>query len=1087
MEKEKMMDLWRKTFENGYCDWKLTPQVYEYFEGKSDELIGPGNTGRKYYAYYENWLVKELDGENAELARRMLVVISKIRNGGLVSGGYNIQSEVDIALRIGYDFESLIKETIHKHRDISVKTMYGLAGRLLEYFPGESEAFADRLLKDDQKEMIEKRKNNREIYLALYMAVHLLKLNPVAYARFLPVLISIPDKIGGEHVLAMLHHSYRFSPELKDLLLKQVESSTQACRTLYFFGEPKEFLPLLKDLGASVWPYYYLVITDAVKDIDKAAVMNKLYLEDKETFMTVYDRLLKGNNTQELVYIPLLLGIMLRSGNGQAELQECGVPLIASFKRLLSEYADYKESFEDILDESIPLAKVRKIRVDRGLNYGIGMDILEGYGTLYDYSSRARRFIDFLMWNDDKTPSSYNNGGHNKSYVAGFFVLGRKKWLGIEPHQSLMALINNENTFSIEDSFKLYCLNCWNDSLTETVAEAVTNDFILENKQKAFDVLTSGLLNVEETQEWLDLIYDTYKLTDYVPLIGLLSNKSKLIRRKAEELISDREEDIRELLEERISKLKGDALMIAKRIIKKWDNERKFGANFSFQDNRTVIEFCTDNYDEMNEKFISWIPEDMLTDVRFADLSEKAPAIVLKYLLSEYLSLEEAYKIKPCDMVVAYLNPQDFQAVLENIYQLWKDNGAEAKKKMVMVPYCIYGSDSQILRLKTQLKDWAEASRGAVAAFVVNAIAMNGGSVALMMIDSMAVKFPNNQVKNAAKAAFGFAAKALEIPEDELSDKIVPTLGFNREGEKELDYGPRTFKITLMPDFSLTIYDNEKQKNIKSMPAPGANDDTVKATAAKKEFSELKKQMKATVQSQTNRLEKVLMNGRRWNVSAWNTLFVENPIMYRFATGLIWGIYDNDKLTDTFRYMEDGTFNTVDEEEYSLPENAQISLVHPIELTSETAAQWQEQLDDYEVIQPLPQLTAPVVALEEKDMAEKKVIRYSNSIVDSGKISGIAKKYNMVRGEIWDGGSYTCFHWVDKFLNMAAQLNFEYMYMGQEFNDDVTLGDVIFYRLNEDQSTNDEPKSNVILSPREIPARFLSTVIGAFDQLIEIK
>ena len=66
-----------------------------------------------------------------------------------------------------------------------------------------------------------------------------------------------------------------------------------------------------------------------------------------------------------------------------------------------------------------------------------------------------------------------------------------------------------------------------------------------------------------------------------------------------------------------------------------------------------------------------------------------------------------------------------------------------------------------------------------------------------------------------------------------------------------------------MPDFSLSIFDNEKQKAIKSMPAPGANDDAVKATAAKKEFSELKKQIKATVQSQTNRLEKVLMNGRR--------------------------------------------------------------------------------------------------------------------------------------------------------------------------------------------------------------------------------
>ena len=288
-----------------------------------------------------------------------------------------------------------------------------------------------------------------------------------------------------------------------------------------------------------------------------------------------------------------------------------------------------------------------------------------------------------------------------------------------------------------------------------------------------------------------------------------------------------------------------------------------------------------------------------------------------------------------------------------------------------------------------------------------------------------------------------------------------------------------------MPDFSLSIFDNEKQKTIKSMPAPGANDDAVKATAAKKEFSELKKQIKATVQSQTNRLEKVLMNGRRWTTGSWNTLFVENPIMHRFATALIWGVYDGDKLTGTFRYMEDGTFNTVDEEEYTLPEKATITLVHPIELEEEVLAGWKEQLDDYEIVQPIPQLTAPIIVLGEKETDGNKITRYNGLTVKSGKISGMAKKHNMVRGEVWDAGSYTCYHLVDKYLNMAALLNFEYMYMGQEYNDDVTLGDVILYRLGEDQTTDDEPKNNAILSPESVPARFLSSVLGIFDVLKE--
>lgn len=713
--------------------------------------------------------------------------------------------------------------------------------------------------------------------------------------------------------------------------------------------------------------------------------------------------------------------------------------------------------------------------LDRLHFFGRGISSLAtgGLGVLYEYSPLAKRFIDALMIQ----PNSLESSG-NVSLAVSKILEARKKWLGISPRDSLQMLLNADNSFTIKQAFKAY------SAYPDKIADALAKEDIEQNKQEALELLTDGSLSIEETLQWMDFVYNVCGFDDYKPLIGLLANKSKVVRKQTEATIADKEEGVRPLLESQFGKLKKDAQAAAKRLLKRWDNERKFGADFTFT-NETVVEYCTDNYDPAYTKFISWIPEDMLMDVRFADLTEKAPKIVLQYILSEYLSLEEPYKIKSCDMIVPMLNPQDFQAALENIYQYWKDNDADSKKKMIMVPYCIYASDSQILKLKTQLKEWAENMRGALAAYVVNAIAMNGGNVALMMIDSMAVKFPINQIKNAAKAAFSFAAKALEVPEDVLSDKIVPTLGFSKEGEKILDYGPRNFTVTLMPDFSLSIFDNEKQKTIKSMPAPGANDDTVKATAAKKEFSELKKQIKATVQAQTYRLEKVLMNGRTWDADAWKELFVENPIMHHFAMGLIWGVYEGNELKATFRYMEDGTFNTVDEEEYTLPEKAAITLVHPIELAEETLAQWKEQLDDYEIVQPLPQLTLPAITLQEKELSEKKVIRYQGCVAPAGKIAGLAKKYSMVRGDVLDAGCYVAFHLVDKYLNVAALLSFDNMYMGQEYNENVTLEDVVFYRLDEDQAVDDEPKNSALVAPDALPPRFVSSVIGAFDTLKE--
>lgn len=1077
MTKEQMLEQWTRIYEQGYYKCTFTPKVYEYLDEKIDQAPEVVMSGPKIYADYDGWLLHELNGENAELARRMLVIISKIRRDGPIHK-WGMKDELEICLRIGYghDFKNLIKESVSRH-DIQDLNLYEVAQTFLQYCPADSEAFADKLLTNELKELEEQRNSNHELYLAIYLAIRLLEQDTDKYAHYLPVLIALANKYSGPRFTFIAYFSYQFAPELKKCLLQYLTDKDSAL-DLFYYLNPHKMLTFLQSIGAPLDIYYFLLLTTD-NDIDIPSVFHALYKENKELFMKVYQMLATKKEIQQAANSLYLLAILLENGEGTEELAASKELQARCMLNLLGNPLGNTDNLiSAAMNESTPQATwENRLKNCEDFVWGYGRNkpvLLTGaLALLYEWSELSKRFIDILL-----TQVRTSNTINNPRYITYFFFETRKKWLGYSPKKSIRLLLDTASQFTYSLVFKTYA---YNPNRMQGILE---KEDITNNQPLALALLSSGELSIEETQNWLDMIYGTCKMSDVSPLLGLLSNKSKILRKTAEELISLNEETIRPLLEAERPKMKGDALSAAKRIIKRWDNERKFGADFTFT-KETVVEFCNDNYDKDNEKYIAWIPEDMLPGVRFADMTEKAPAVVIRYILSEYLCLEEPYKVKACDKIVEQLHAPDFQQMMENIYLFWKENGAEAKKKMIMVPYCIYGSDTQILRLKTQLKDWAEASRGAIAAFVVNAIAMNGGSVALVMIDGISVKFPNNQVKNAAKAAFTFAAKALEIPEDELSDKIVPTLGFNQAGEKVLDYGPRNFTVTLMPDFSLSIFDNEKQKTIKSMPSPGANDDEVKATAAKKEFSELKKQIKATVQSQTNRLEKVLMNGRRWTVASWNKLFVENPIMHRFATGLIWGVYDGDKLTGTFRYMEDGTFNTVDEEEYTLPEQASITLVHPIELAEDVLSGWKEQLDDYEIVQPIPQLTAPIIVLEEKDTNGNKITRYNGSIVKSGKISGMAKKHNMVRGEVWDAGSYTCFHLVDKYLNMAAQLNFEYMYMGQEYNDDVTLGDVVLYCMGEDQTTDDEPKSNVILSPESVPARFLCSVLGIFEVLKE--
>ena len=87
----------------------------------------------------------------------------------------------------------------------------------------------------------------------------------------------------------------------------------------------------------------------------------------------------------------------------------------------------------------------------------------------------------------------------------------------------------------------------------------------------------------------------------------------------------------------------------------------------------------------------------------------------------------------------------------------------------------------------------------------------------------------------------------------------------------------------------------------------------------KKELSKLKSEINRVLKIQTERLQYVFLDGRKWSFEDWKEIFFNNPLMKDFAIKLIWGVYDKkNKLLKTFRYMEDGSFNNEDDEEIKL-------------------------------------------------------------------------------------------------------------------------------------------------------------------------
>lgn len=429
------------------------------------------------------------------------------------------------------------------------------------------------------------------------------------------------------------------------------------------------------------------------------------------------------------------------------------------------------------------------------------------------------------------------------------------------------------------------------------------------------------------------------------------------------------------------------------------------------------------------------------------------------------------------------LNEADLMSLAHEVYEKWLAEGAQSKTKWVLPFAAAFGGPAMTPKLTRAIHNWPQHSRGAIACDAVAALALSPDPAALLTVDAISRKFKFRQVKTAAGQALENAAGELGITAEELADRIVPDLGFAADGKRVFDYGPRSFTVRLTPTLELEIT-NDGGKAVKNLPAPGKTDDAEKADAAYSAFKLMKKQIKTTVTAQKARLEAALSALRCWTADAWRALFVGNPIMHQFAMSLIWGVYQDGRLQTTFRYMEDGSFNTVDEEEYQLPDNALIGLAHPVELDAETLEGWKRQLEDYEITQSIPQLDRPVYRLEAGLEQARSLERFGGKKLNGLSLSGKLQGLGWYRGSVEDAGIFYTFYREDAALRMGVELNFSGCYVGGE-NDTVTVYEATFYRsgtVRRGSYCYDAPTAENTFALGDVPPRYYSEIVYQLER-----
>jgi hypothetical protein len=348
--------------------------------------------------------------------------------------------------------------------------------------------------------------------------------------------------------------------------------------------------------------------------------------------------------------------------------------------------------------------------------------------------------------------------------------------------------------------------------------------------------------------------------------------------------------------------------------------------------------------------------------------------------------------LEPCyaglDRLRELCRPASLGAFAWDLFQSWLDVGAPAREQWAFAALAHLGDDDCARRLAKLLRVWPTEGASSRAATGLDVLAAMGSDVALMQLNGIAQKVKSKPLQLKAQAKLEQLAEMRGLSSDELADRLVPDLGLGDNGTLLLDFGPRQFSVGFDEHLKPQVRDASGAL-LRDLPSPLKSDDATLADAAVTRWKALKKDARTLAGQQLLRLELAMAQRRRWSAVEFRQCFVEHPLMRHLARRLLWAEFVDGRPACCLRVAEDLSFADVNDDLLTVPDSAEVGLVHALELAPTDAAAFGQIFADYEILQPFAQLGREVYHLDDSERASASITRFAGRKVATGSLVGL--------------------------------------------------------------------------------------------------
>ncbi|MBI0028509.1 DUF4132 domain-containing protein [Gilliamella sp. B14448G11] len=346
--------------------------------------------------------------------------------------------------------------------------------------------------------------------------------------------------------------------------------------------------------------------------------------------------------------------------------------------------------------------------------------------------------------------------------------------------------------------------------------------------------------------------------------------------------------------------------------------------------------------------------------------------------------------------------------------------GSAIKSKGILALTCGIEGSIAVSLLRSFMKNHYQ--RRAQIEAMLEPLANSDDPMIIQLLLSLARRYRTASIQEKARYLVESIAERSGWSTEELADRTISTAGLDDNGLLILDYGERTFTVSLDEQFKWQLK-NANGEKIKALPEARKSENPELVKEAKKQFSNSKKELNQLLTMQIGRFYEAMCAERQWRVEDWQKYLQPHPIVGRFIQRLVWLQLDNNgQIVNSFRPTEDGSLITNQDDEILLDQNHFITVAHSALLASDDIAQWQAHLKDYKIT-PL---------FEQFSHAFPEISKFNDGVIDdrlgwltdSFTIRGILTKLSYERDTTEDSG---CFYGYHKYFgSLGIYINIEF-------------------------------------------------------------